>query len=61
MINATGVWADRLVADIKLRPSRGSHILVDAARLGDPRATINIPIPGHFGRFVFAIPRSEAW
>jgi glycerol-3-phosphate dehydrogenase len=59
VINATGVWADRLVANIKLRPSRGSHILVDAARLGDPRAAINIPIPGHFGRFVFVIPRSD--
>ncbi len=59
VINATGVWADRLVGNVKLRPSRGAHILVDAARLGDPRANINIPIPGHFGRFVFAIPRSD--
>jgi glycerol-3-phosphate dehydrogenase len=59
VINATGVWADRLVGNVKLRPSRGAHILVDAARLGDPRASINIPIPSHFGRFVFAIPRSD--
>jgi glycerol-3-phosphate dehydrogenase len=59
VINATGVWADRLVGNVKLRPSRGAHILVDAARLGDPRASINIPIPGRFGRFVFAIPRSD--
>ncbi|HEV3055666.1 MAG TPA: glycerol-3-phosphate dehydrogenase/oxidase [Solirubrobacteraceae bacterium] len=59
VINATGVWADRLVGNVKLRPSRGAHILVDAARLGDPRASINIPIPGHFGRFVFAIPRTD--
>jgi glycerol-3-phosphate dehydrogenase len=59
VINATGVWAGRLVQGIRLKPSRGSHILVDAGRLGDPRASVNIPIPGHFGRFVFAIPRPD--
>jgi glycerol-3-phosphate dehydrogenase len=59
VINATGVWADRLAGNVKLRPSRGAHILLDAARLGDPRASINIPVPEHFGRFVFAIPRSD--
>ncbi len=59
VINATGVWADRLVEGIALRPSRGSHLLIDAARLGNPRASVNIPVPGHFGRFVFAVPRSD--
>jgi glycerol-3-phosphate dehydrogenase len=59
VINATGVWADRLVDGIALRPSRGSHLLVSAERLGNPRASINIPVPGHFGRFVFAVPRSD--
>ncbi len=59
VINATGVWAGRLVDGIRLKPSRGSHILIDAGRLGDPRASVNIPIPGHFGRFVFAIPRPD--
>jgi glycerol-3-phosphate dehydrogenase len=59
VINATGVWAGRLVNGVRLAPSRGSHILIDASRLGDPRASVNIPIPGHFGRFVFAIPRPD--
>jgi glycerol-3-phosphate dehydrogenase len=59
VINATGVWADRLVDGIRLRPSRGSHLLVPGARLGNPRAMVNIPVPGHFGRFVFAVPRSD--
>jgi len=59
VINATGVWADKLVDGIRLRPSKGSHVLVDAERLGNPRATINVPIPGHFGRFVFAVPRQD--
>jgi glycerol-3-phosphate dehydrogenase len=59
VINATGVWAGRLVTGVRLAPSRGSHVLIDAGRLGDPRASVNIPIPGHFGRFVFAIPRPD--
>jgi glycerol-3-phosphate dehydrogenase len=59
VINATGVWAGRLVEGIALKPSRGSHVLVDAGRLGNPQASVNIPIPGHFGRFVFAIPRLD--
>lgn len=59
VINATGVWADTLVGGISLRPSKGAHVLVPAARLGNPRATINVAVPGHFGRFVFAVPRQD--
>jgi len=59
VINATGVWADQLVDGITLRPSKGSHVLVTAERLGHPRATINVPVPGHFGRFAFAVPRQD--
>jgi glycerol-3-phosphate dehydrogenase len=59
VINATGVWADRLVEGIRLRPSRGSHVLIPAARLRNPDASINVPVPGHFGRFVFAVPRTD--
>jgi len=59
VINATGVWADRLVDGIELCPSRGSHLLVRAERLGHPRAMMNVPDPDRFGRFVFAIPRLD--
>jgi glycerol-3-phosphate dehydrogenase len=59
VINATGVWADRLVEGLALRPSKGAHVLVPAERLGNPRAAINVPVPGHFGRFVFAVPRPD--
>jgi glycerol-3-phosphate dehydrogenase len=59
VINATGVWADRLVDGVRLRPSRGSHVLVPGALLGNPRASVNVAVPGHFGRFVFAVPRSD--
>jgi glycerol-3-phosphate dehydrogenase len=59
VINATGVWADQLVEGIRLRPSKGSHLLVDARRLGGPGASVNVAVPGHFGRFVFAVPRAD--
>jgi glycerol-3-phosphate dehydrogenase len=59
VINAAGVWGDRLVDGIRLRPSKGAHVLVRAEQLGSPRAMLTVPVPGHFGRFVFACPRSD--
>ena len=54
-----GVWAGELVDGVALRPSRGSHLLVRSAALGNPRAMLNVPVPGTFGRFVFAVPRED--
>jgi glycerol-3-phosphate dehydrogenase len=59
VINATGVWGGGLVDGIELRPSKGAHVLVAAERLGNPRAMLTVPLPEHFGRFVFALPRSD--
>lgn len=59
IVNATGVWAGALAPGVKLRPSKGSHLLFSGARLGDPAAALNVPVPGHFGRFVFALPRPD--
>jgi glycerol-3-phosphate dehydrogenase len=59
VVNACGVWAGGLVDGVALRPSRGSHLLVPAASLGNPRAMLNLPVPGSFGRFVFAVPRED--
>lgn len=59
VINATGVWGGDLVAGVELRPSKGAHVLIAAERLGNPRAMLAVPIPGHFGRYVFAAPRSD--
>lgn len=59
VVNATGVWAAGLHPGLGLRPSAGAHLLVDASRLGDPAAAMSVPVPGAFGRFVFAIPRPD--
>jgi glycerol-3-phosphate dehydrogenase len=55
---AAGVWTGGLTP-VSLRPSRGSHLLVHGSRLGDPRAAVNVPVPGAHGRWVFALPRSD--
>ncbi len=59
VVVAAGVWADELIGGVSLRPSRGSHLLVPAGRLGDPRAAVNVPVPGERGRWVFALPRAD--
>jgi glycerol-3-phosphate dehydrogenase len=59
VINATGVWAGQLIPGIELQPSQGSHLLIDAARLGTPRAMTNVMLPGQLGRVVFVIPRPD--
>jgi glycerol-3-phosphate dehydrogenase len=58
-IVAAGVWTSELTDAVMLRPSRGSHLLVRAERLGDPRAVVNVKVPGERGRWVFAIPRGD--
>ncbi|WP_349268504.1 glycerol-3-phosphate dehydrogenase [Mycolicibacterium parafortuitum] len=56
VVNATGVWAGDLDASLKLRPSRGTHLVFDAAVFGNPIAALTVPIPGEINRFVFAMP-----
>lgn len=56
VINATGVWAGEVDPSIRLRPSRGTHLVFDASVFGNPTAALTIPIPGEINRFVFAMP-----
>jgi glycerol-3-phosphate dehydrogenase len=57
VINATGVWAGEVDASMRLRPSRGTHLVFDAATFGDPRGALTVPVPGSISRFVFALPQ----
>jgi glycerol-3-phosphate dehydrogenase len=59
VVNAAGVWSGALAPGVKLRPSRGSHLLVEAERLGNPRAAFNVALEGSRSRFVFAVPRPD--
>lgn len=56
VINAAGVWAGDVDTAIRLRPSRGTHLVFDATAFGNPAAALTIPIPGAINRFVFAMP-----
>jgi len=59
VINATGVWAGTLDESITVRPSRGTHIVLDAADLGGPSAALTIPHHGSISRYVFALPQQS--
>lgn len=59
VVNAAGVWAGELSGAVALRPSKGSHLLVRASAVGDPRAAVNAPVPGEDSRFAFAVPRPD--
>jgi glycerol-3-phosphate dehydrogenase len=56
VVNAAGVWAGDVDPSIRLRPSRGTHLVFDAAAFGNPTAALTVPIPGEVNRFVFAMP-----
>ncbi|WP_157574276.1 glycerol-3-phosphate dehydrogenase/oxidase, partial [Nocardia jejuensis] len=59
VVNATGVWADQVDSSIELRPSRGTHLVFDAAAFGGLSASLTVPIPGSTSRFVFAFPAAH--
>ncbi|TFV53795.1 glycerol-3-phosphate dehydrogenase/oxidase [Blastococcus sp. TF02A-35] len=57
VVNAAGVWSQQLAPGIRLVPSRGSHLVVPADRLGSPSAAMTVPLPGSRSRYVFALPQ----
>ena len=59
VINATGVWAGGLVEGIRIRPSRGTHLVLRPDCLGPLPAGLHIPIPGESNRFVLVLPQDD--
>jgi glycerol-3-phosphate dehydrogenase len=59
VVNAAGVWAGDLVPEIRLRPSRGSHLVLRADTLPGVRCAVMAPVPGASNRFVFALPQPD--
>lgn len=57
VVNATGVWAGELAPDVRLRPSRGSHLVIDAASAGLTGTALVLPASG--GRFLLLLPQSD--
>lgn len=56
VLSATGVWAGELDSDVRLRPSRGTHLVVETARMGGSDAALTVAVPGSSSRFVFTVP-----
>lgn len=56
VVNATGVWAGDLDETVKVTPSRGTHLVVDAEKLGYPEGALTVPVPGATNRFCFILP-----
>ncbi|EHN77140.1 glycerol-3-phosphate dehydrogenase, partial [Streptomyces coelicoflavus ZG0656] len=59
VVNASGVWAGDLVDGIRIRPSRGTHLVLRSAHLGPLPAGLHVPIPGETNRFVLVLPQGD--
>jgi glycerol-3-phosphate dehydrogenase len=59
VVNAAGVWAGTVDPAVRLRPSKGAHLVLDAGVLGDPRAAVIVPVPGESARWVGATPTGD--
>lgn len=57
VVNATGVWAGELVDSVRLRPSLGSHVVVDGQAPGIGGTALTVPVPGERNRFVIVLPQ----
>jgi glycerol-3-phosphate dehydrogenase len=66
IVNAAGVWADQVLGEegsrtdgIRLRPSRGTHLVLRAESVPDLRASVFAPVPGETNRFVMVLPQPD--
>jgi len=59
VVNATGAWADTITPGVRLQPSKGVHLVLDATALGRPTASMTVPVPDERNRFVFALPHPD--
>jgi glycerol-3-phosphate dehydrogenase len=59
VINATGVWAGDLVADVRLRPSRGTHLVLRGETLPGLGVALTLPVRGERSRFVMVLPQVD--
>ncbi|GAA4851803.1 glycerol-3-phosphate dehydrogenase/oxidase [Saccharopolyspora rosea] len=59
VVNATGVWAGELAGEVRLRPSRGSHLVVDADAAGLSGTALVTPVPEESGRFLLLVPQPD--
>lgn len=57
VVNATGVWAGQLVEGVRLRPSRGTHVVLRSDTLGlASEVGLHLVVPGSPPQFVLVVP-----
>ena len=59
VVNATGVWATNLAPEVSLRPSRGTHVVLDRAVLPGLRTNLTLPFPGEHNRYLLLLPQLD--
>lgn len=59
VVTATGVWAGDLDAQVRLRPSRGTHLVLRGSALPHTRVAVMVPIPGTSARFAMVLPQPD--
>ncbi len=59
VVNATGVWAGDLDDQVRLRPSRGTHLVLRGSVLPHTRVAVMVPIPGSTSRFAMVLPQPD--
>ncbi|MGH3425802.1 MAG: glycerol-3-phosphate dehydrogenase/oxidase, partial [Nocardioidaceae bacterium] len=59
VVNAAGVWAGQIAPDIAMRPSRGTHLVLNQDVVGAPTAGMMVPVPGSRSRFVLVLPEPD--
>ncbi|MDQ1305822.1 MAG: glycerol-3-phosphate dehydrogenase [Actinomycetota bacterium] len=59
VVNATGAWAAGLDDRVSLIRSRGTHLVVKSASIGEPSCALMVALPGSTSRFVFALPQAD--
>lgn len=59
VINASGVWAGDVDPTIRLRPSRGTHLVLGADTFPGLDVAVFAPIPGETNRFVLVLPQPD--
>ena len=59
VVNATGVWGGELVEEVRLRPSRGTHLVLRAGTLPGLRVSVTPTVPGESNRFALVLPQPD--
>ncbi|MFG3436354.1 glycerol-3-phosphate dehydrogenase/oxidase [Nonomuraea sp. NPDC047897] len=59
VVNATGVWAGGLDPRVRLRPSRGTHLVLRPGALPGLTAGLHLPVPGERNRFALLLPQPD--